>query len=224
MKMKKLLSLLLVTVLAFTLAFTLVSCGGDDSEDTPATDNTPKSIYELFEEMKPTRTVTHVTYKIGEDVLEGLYDMQIEGKNSIFTFYYDKYRTSSEAIEDNDSSTIKRVTGTVYCKDGKYSGDGVNWGASPVATEIKMNMSSELFNVAVVSKDGRTLSAIVSADKAKDVFGTELAADDNGITLVMSSNGTYVTRLTVTYKTIEGAEVKIETSYSYNALSLTFPN
>ena len=224
--MKKILSLLLVFALVFTLALTLVSCKKDDesdSNDNSNKDQTPKTIYELFADMKPTETVTYVTYKYGEDTLEGYYDMQINGQDSVFEFYYDKYRTSTEAIEDGDPGKIKRVTGAVYSKDGKFSGDGVVWGSSPVATEIKLTMKQDLFDVAVVSKDGLTLTARVSAANSKAVFGTALAADSDGITMILTSNGTYITGLTVSYKTVSGAEVKMETSYSYNVLTLVFP-
>ena len=227
--MKKLLSLLLTVTLVFTLAFTLVSCSKDDSSnddggnDNAGVNNTPKDIYELFESKKPTRTVTHVVYKIGEDKLEGIYDMKTEGKNSIFTFQYDKYRTSSEAIEDNDSSKIKTVEGAVYCKDGKYSGDGVVWGSSPVATDITLTLKKDLFDASVVSTDGLTLTAVVSTEKSAQVFGTALEANSDGITLILKSNGTYVTNLSISYVTATGAIVTIDTSYSYNAISLEFP-
>lgn len=222
--MKKILSLLLVASLILALTLTLVSCGKDDeNQNTPAADNTPKNIYELFAAMQPTRTVTLVTYKIGEDELKGIYDMQVSGKDSIFEFSYDKYRTSQEAIEDNDPSKIKTVTGTVYCKNGLYSGDGVSWGASPVATEIKLTIAESLFSASALSTDGKTLTAIVANDKVADVFGTELNSNEDGVTLIINTNGTYVTRLTATYVTVEGAEVRIETSYSYNALTLNFP-
>jgi hypothetical protein len=84
-------------------------------------------------------------------------------------------------------------------------------------------MDTTLFKVSTLSKDGRTLTALVTPENAAAVFGTDLATSGD-VTLKLISNGTYITGLNVTYSTVEGAMVEINTSYSYNVITLEFPD
>lgn len=210
--MKKILCLILTLCMCFGAVAALSSCGEEEVTD----------LFTYAAKLQPTRTTTFATYKIGADELSGTYVMEISGNNSIFTYEYDRYRTAEEAVEDNDPSPIKTISGKVYCKDGTYSDDGVIWGSSPVATEIKLKLERELLTNVVLSEDGNSLTAEITPENAKTVLGTDLNADGN-IAITATANGTYLTGITVSCTTVQGAAVRIETSYSYNALELVFP-
>ncbi len=211
--MKKILCLILAIGLLASVGTALVSCGGDGLEP----------IYMQAAALDPTKTVTFIEYTDASgNKLEGQYILEVEGEDSIFTYSYDRYRTADEAIAEGTTERVKTVTGTVYCKDGKYSGDGVNWGASPVATEIKLNLDPELLTDAVISEDGNTLTAKIAVENAEAVIGTTLSAVGD-ISLTATSNGTYFTGLTLTCTTTQDATLTVRTSYSRNVIDLTFP-
>ena len=207
--MKKILCLVLTFGLVLTLGLALVSCG----DELPA-------IYTQAAELDPTRVVTMVEYKNTDGkTLVGWYDLQVEGENSIFTFKYDRYRTVKEAIAEGTSERIKTVEGTVYCKDGKYTGDGFSWSSAPVSTDIKLNLDPELLKDAVVSEDGNTLTALITPENSEAVIGTTLSAVGD-ISLTATSNGTFFTGIVLTCTTIEGASLTVRTSYSRNVIDL----
>ncbi len=207
--MKKILCLVLALALALSVMGALVSCGDELPE-----------IYKLAQELEPTRTVTSVEYidKDGKK-LEGWYDLQVEGENSVFSFKYDRYRTVEEALEENTKERIKTVEGVVYCRDGKYSGDGFTWSSAPVSTDIKLNLDPSLLIDPVISEDGRTLTATVSSENIEAVAGSTLSAVGD-ISLVATTNGTYFTGVVLTCTTIQGATLTVRASYSRNAVDL----
>lgn len=210
--MKKLLCLILTLALFAGSAFALASCKEKE-----------KDIYDLASELNATKTVTFVEYKTASgDELNGEYVMEVSGSNSKFTYSYDRYRTADELIADNTNERIKTITGAVYCKDGKYSGDGVVWGSSPVATDLKFNITAENLVNATVSEDGHELVAEITPEKAEATLGVALDAEGN-ISLTVTSNGTYLTGVTISCTTKSGASMTIRTSYSYNALTIDFP-
>jgi hypothetical protein len=214
-KMKKIISMILAISLVLVFGLALVSCKDKEEE---------KTIYDLASELNPTRVVTLAEYTdaSGEKLI-GEYDMQRNGGDYIFTFSYDRYRTAEEAIAEGIADPIKTVEGAVYCQGGKYSGDAVVWGASPVATEIKLNLKEEYLTSPTVSDDGRVLTASLTKENAVNALGTSLSAAGN-IDIKVESNGTYLTNITVTCTTESGAALVIRTSYSYNALTLVFPD
>ncbi len=209
--MKKSLCLILVLTLCLGSAFALASC------------KKGKDIYDIAAELAPTKTVTSVDYTAANgDDLGAWYTLESDGGDSIFTYEYKRYRTSAEAIEDNDPSTIKTISGKLYCKDGKVSEDGVNWTSSPVPTTISLNLAPDKLEGAVISEDGKTLTATITKENAVAVIGTDLAAD-GALSLTVKSNGTYLTEVVISCTTVEGAAVCVRTSYSYNKLTLEFP-
>ena len=74
----------------------------------------------------------------------------------------------------------------------------------------------------MLSEDGNSLTAEITPANATAVLGTDLAAEGN-IAITATANGTYLTGITLSCTTKEGATVRIETSYSYNVLELVFP-
>lgn len=209
--MKRILCVLLTLVL---LTAALASCGRGDLPD----------IYRLAEELNATRIVTAVEYTDTDGlVLTGIYNLDTDGVNSIFTFEYDRYVTAEEAILSGKTDRVIRESGVVYNKDGKYSYDGTQWTAAPVPTEIKLNLDPELLTNALISEDGKTLTAEITPENSEAVIGSTLSAVGN-IALTAKTNGTYFTELTLTATTIEGATLVMRSSYSRNVVELEFPN
>ena len=211
--MKKGLCLILALTLCLGSVFALASCKKE------------KDIYDIAAELAPTKTVTSVDYTAANgDDLSAWYTLESDGDDSIFTYEYKRYRTPEEAIEDNDTSKIKIIPGKLYCKDGKVSEDGVNWTSSPVPTTISLNLTPDKLDGAVISEDGKTLTVTLTKENAVAVIGTDLSvAADGVLSLTVKSNGTYLTEVVISCTTAEGAAVCVRTSYSYNKLTLEFP-
>lgn len=224
--MKKILSTLLVAVMLLSSAVALVACGGGNPPPpVPDPDNEEivKDIYQIISESKPTKTVTEVEYTTaGGKSLPALYTMEISGANSIFSYSYKKF--SDPAVEgQNGAAPIVDVTGKVYYKDGKFSEDGVAWGdTAPAAQPLTFNISKDMLTDPFISEDGKNLIAEISAADAALIFGTDLNAS-GVIILEVVTGGTYVRRVKLSYTTESGATVKIDTSYSYDAVTLEFP-
>ena len=211
--MKKILCLILALTLCLGCVIGLASCSEEEERD----------IYDLAAELNPTRTTTFIEYTTSAgEKLNGEYVLEVSGEDSIFTYTYDRYRTAEEAVAENNDNPIKTVEGAVYCKDGKYSSDGVVWGSSPVATEIKFNLDKSKLTDVSISADGKTLTATLTKEQSIAILGTDLAAVDY-VDLTVTSNGTYLTGVVVACTTESGAEVTVRTSYSYNKLTLEFP-
>ena len=215
--MKRIISLILALSCIFALATSLVSCGGTTSA---------RDIYAVARESEPTKIVTDVYYQDdNKQKLNGHYVMQIEGNNSIFEYEYNRYRTIEEGVTDGSYDRIKTVSGVVYFKDGKYSTDGEAWDSEAVtALDIKFDLKAEYLTGATVSADGTVLTATVTPENAKKVIGTDLSVGENeNVYIEVKTNGTNLTFITLTCNTAAGASLKIITSYSYNKLTLEFP-
>lgn len=224
--MKKIICLILALVMSLACVFALAACG-DEPDPTPdGGDNTNKTpaIYGIVTGSAPTKIVTHVDYvDAQEEDLSGTYTMTIEGNNSIFEYVYKRYSTIEEGVAE-DCGRIKTVEGTIYYKDGQYSFDGEEWGAeAPTASDLKFNIDPEVLTNATISEDGCTLTATLSKETALAVIGTDLSAEGD-VSLVVETNGTYLTRVTIECVTASGGEMKITTSYSYNPITLVFPD
>lgn len=223
--MKKILSMLLVAATMLSCAFVLMACGGGNPPP-PSPDPTPevvKDIYQVISESKPTKTVTEVEYTTaGGKYLPALYTMEISGEDSIFTYSYKKF--NNPAVEGQDGTPpIIDVNGKVYYKDGKFSEDGVTWGDTvPAVQPLTFNIAKDKIADPIISDDGNSLIAEISAADAALIFGTDLNAS-GALLLEVVTGGTYVRKVKISYITESGAEVTIDTSYSYEAVTLEFP-
>ena len=223
--MKKILSMLLVAAMMLSCAIALSACGGKNPPP-PDPDENPeivKDIYQIISESKPTKTVTEIAYTTsGGKSLDALYTMVISGADSIFTYNYKKL--SDPAVEgQTGAGPIATVEGAVYYKDGKFSTDGVSWSDTvPAVQPLTFNISKDILNDPIVSEDGKSLLAGISAADAALIFGTDLNAVGE-ILLEVVTEGTYVRKVKLSYNTESGATVAIDTSYTYNAQTLEFP-
>ena len=219
--MKKIISMLLALVMLLSCLAVMASCGKkDDDNDAP-------SIYEIIKSSDPTKIVTSVTYtdSLGED-LGGFYEMEIDGENSIFTYTYRRYRTPEEGAAEGTTETVKELAGKVYYKDHLYyASEGDEWNSSATAgADIKLDIQESYLTDATVSEDGTTLTATLTSANAISALGTDLSvAEDGVITITVTTNGTNLTGILLTCTTKSGAEVIVRTSYSYNPITLVFP-
>lgn len=207
--MKKLICLLL----ALVCSVALFSCGGSD---VPA----PLA---LAAEAEPTRITTLVSYtsKVNdEDVkLNGNYQMEVNGSDSIFTYSYERMATIQEA---NDGD-IKTIAGKIYYKDGQYSTDGEEWESeAPTAIRMNLNLKAEYLTDVTVSEDTQTLTAKVSGENIKNVLGIENLGAKGDVSITVKTNGVHLTEVDVAYTTSSDAAVTVRTSYSYNPVTLDF--
>lgn len=221
-KMKRILGLILVLALALSSVFVFAACKKDEAEPT----NT-KTIYDLVASANPTKTVTLTDYVKGETTYEGEFIMSVEGNNSIFEFNYQRPKTIEEGAAeeeiDGKYNPIKEVSGVIYFKDGKFSEDGDKWTAeAPATTLFTFDLKAEYLTGAAITNDGKTLTAEMTAENAIKVLGTDLKPQGT-VKLTVESNGVSLTKVVLEYTTVDGASVVINTSYTYNNITLVFP-
>ena len=216
-EMKRIISLILALSCIFAVALSFASCascGGTAARD----------VFTVAKESTPTKIVTEVYYKDkNKQKLDGHYVMQIEGNNSIFEYEYDRYRTVEEGVTDGSYETIKTVSGVVYFKDGKTSTDGESWDSEAItAVDLKFDLKAEYLTGLTYSEDGTTIYATMTPENSVKVVGTDLSAKES-VYIEVKTNGTNLTFITLSCETKSGGTMKIVTSYSYNKLTLEFP-
>ncbi len=200
--MKKIICLLLAVICVVGL----VSCG----------DKAP--VDEIIEKSAPTKITTMVSY-IGEDTLNGTYVNEIDGDKSKFTYEFERRALVSEMHD----SKIKTISGAVYYKDGKVSKtEGESWEDAPTAVgAYKLNLDKGNFKSYEYTEDGNSVNAVLAADKAQAVFGVAIATTGD-ITVKITTNGTYLYGVDISYTSQDGAAVSIRTSYTYSPVTLDF--
>ena len=220
--MKKIICTLLALVMLLSCLAVMTSCKKDKGDDS----ETPL-IYDIIKNSDPTKIVTDVTYtdSLGED-LGGFYEMEIDGEDSIFTFTYRRYRTPEEGAAEGNTDPVKELSGKVYYKDHLYyASEGSSWNSSAATgSDLKLDIQESYLTDATVSEDGTTLTATLTSANAISALGTDLSVAEGGvINITVTTNGTNLTGILLTCTTGSGAEVVIRTSYSYNPITLVFP-
>ncbi len=210
--MKRTFGLILVLVLALSCVFSFASCKKESA------------IYGLVASASPTKTVTLTDYTAADGTIyEGEFIMSIEGNNSIFQFNYERPKTIEEGAEDGILNTIKPVEGVIYFKDGKFSEDGDKWEAeAPTVANFKLDLKAEYLTGASINDEDTELVAELTPENAIKVLGTDLKPDGN-IKITVRSNGVNLSRIIIEYKTVDQASVRIDTTYTYNSVTLQFP-
>ena len=210
-EMKKIVCL----ILALCCIFSMVSCfgGGDD-------ENPDKAFFDAVAASKPTqiKTLTYYTEE-GKDPLNGTFETTILNEDGDFTFVYSYVRIATLEDAENGDVVINgnraTVSGTVYYKNGKYSTDGEVWfskAPSAMEKQLKLELDREKLGEYEMNDSKTTLTATLSPEAAAEVLGIVIEADSD-IVITVSTNGTYLTRVTVSY-TKGAANVTINTSYS----------
>ena len=129
--MKKILSILLVFVMAVSCVFALASCGDNDPGEPPKLPGnepeTPKTVYEIIEDSNPTKVTSEISYVTAAGVsMNARYELLVSGEDYIFHYKYKRYNNPTTDGQ-NGLPPISDVDGYVYCKDGQYSTDGVSY-------------------------------------------------------------------------------------------------
>lgn len=226
--MKKILCMLT----ALACAFSIVSCNvgggtGDGGDNGGPKVEVGNPIEDVVVASSPTKIVTKVTYlypdgdiRYGTD-LNGDYSLEIDGDDAIFRYDYNTFAT----IEEGADNWIKTVAGTVYYKDGKVSvTDGEVWDAIPaIAVNRRFQLLKNHFKTYEKSEDEKTLTATITGSNIAGVIGYEISAIGD-ISFVLTTDGIYMRSITISYTSLEGAVVTIDTSYSYNEITLDFPS
>ena len=191
---------------------------------TPPAEDVDKAFFDAVAASKPTeiKTLTFSTFTNEDDEsvsYNGTFITAVKA-NGDFEFTYTYQRKAeiddaeNPAIElDGDVATIPLTT--IYCSNGKYSFDKIEW-FSETPTEIvnqpKLNLSKEKLGAYTMNKAKTTLTATLTPAAAAEVLGITLNATSD-VVIVISTNGSYLTRLTVSYE--KGLnKFKIDTSYS----------
>ena len=224
--MKKIICLLL----AILCTFAIVSCNQDTPDETPdGNQNNGPTVSELdtligiIESSLPTKIVTHVDYKYGEDTFKGRYTTTVDraSEKSQFDFSYQRLAIPGEDISD---SHIMTIAGSVYYKDGQVSNtEGAEWQSPGYGyLEFSLDFSETKLDNVTFTNDGDDLTATISADNAIRVFGTAIDADGD-ITISIDTNGEYLYSVMISYTAKDtGAKVTVNTTYDYAKVSLDF--
>ena len=214
-KMKRTLGLLLVLVLALGCVFSLASCKKESG------------IYGLVASASPTKTVTITSFTENGKTYEGYFTMEVEGNNSKFEFIYTRPSTVEEGAADVEAgkqpSTTRTLEGVIYYKDGMFSTDGDEWTVgSPTGIDFKFDLRPEFLTGVSVNKEDTELVAQITPDNVVKVLGVELNQSGN-VKITVRTNGVNLAKIVLEYTTESGAAVRIDTSYTYNPITIDFP-
>ena len=199
--MKKIICLLLVVACG---AF-LFACGADFSES---------DYFEMIQESEPTG-ITTKTYHTRPNGIsyEGYYKTVITADGFVFDY---EYQQRNEQFVEGESS-VETVTGQVTYQDGRYIVDGESVAAAPNVAymNIKLDITADNVGDYKASKDQKSITSTISKDNVKAIFGADI--DANEAELKVTTNGTYLTKVDLTYTTADGSAVYIEIGYVYVA-------
>ncbi len=202
--MKKILCL----IIALCCALSLVACGETGGDDGDA------AFFATVEASKPAKVTTLTNYVFAEgDSLNGEFVTTVSDGGYVFAYEYQRYGDPAKG----DTERITTEKGTVYYENGKYSTDNVNWyveAPDAALMQMQLNISKEALGSYQFNEAGTTLTTKLSAAEAEAFIGIKLSATTD-VTVTVSTNGTYLTRVTLSYETAN-ASVSVNTSYSYN--------
>ena len=212
--MKKILCLLL----ALVSVFAFVACGDEPPviPSGPAELSAEEKFIDIVDSSEPTKITTLYSYVTPEeDALNARYVTEIKEGGYTFTYKKDRFATVEEAAP----TPIVTDEGVVYYKDGKYSTDGETWfSEAPDVDAMSMKFDISLDNIGEsysFNEEYTELTITADNDGAKAIFGIDFAASGD-ITVKVSTNGKYLTMVSVSYTTASGATVTLDTSYTYN--------
>ena len=168
--MKKIICL----ILALACCFTFFACG--------KTDETLEAYLGMVNASEPTTITTKTTHTRGDVVYNGMYTTVMNDEGFVFTYEYD----------EKAPITADSTTGSIITKSGEIVFDGktytVNGEATTVAPDIAymsltLNLNADTIGSYTLSRDGNTLTAKVSAEQVKAIFGTSFNTTDATLTL-----------------------------------------
>ena len=199
--MKKIICL----ILALACCFTFFACG--------KTDETLEEYLDVVNATNASNITTKTTHTRGDVVYKGMYETEMTEDGFVFTYEY----------EEKAPVVAGSTTGSVITKSGEIVYNGqyyvVNGGEPTTAApdvaymSLTLKLTSETIGEYTLSRDGNTLTAKLSAEQVKAIFGTDISATN--ATLTLKTAGGRLSRVNLAYTTTEGTDVLIETSYTY---------
>ncbi len=193
---------ILVLALALVLAFSMFSCGGDDTLKafTKAVNATDPEVIDVD---------TKFSTSYG-DLLSNAKTTFAEDGSFTLVYSYEQFNTS--AVGDSDEVKVK-LEKTVTCdKDGNYSDGGDLAATSTATTGHKLKLSKKKVDYKV-SADGNVLTATIKAKNTESVLGVEIDAD---VILVLTKNADKIVSFTMNYE-LELGKVEVICNYTPKA-------
>ena len=214
--MKKIVSSILALALVLGALFMLASCAEEK-----------KDIYTIANTSAATTVNTQVFYTTAEgDNLDAFYFMQTAGNDAIIEYAYKRLQRPDEVLAGAKPSRIVSVGSTenpckTYYYQGKYYNDGEKtpWVGAPSAIQFKFNLQESLLTTPTISADGTTLVALITPENCLEMFGFDLDANEEDISIIVTTLDQYLTKLELRCITDDGASINIVSSYSYNDLT-----
>jgi hypothetical protein len=206
----------------------ITSCDKTETPAAPGAQNPAEDPDKAFfdavaaSKAREIKTLTYYTYttESGEEkIFNGTYETSIKSNGDVvFSYTYQRAARFEDignpnVTLDGNIATVGPLT--VYYSNGKYSYDMVEWFVEAPAEAVnqpKLNLSKETLGSYTINDAKTSVTATLSPEAAAKLLGMTVNAVSD-VTVVVSTNGSYLTRLTISYET-ESARVKIDTSYS----------
>ena len=217
--MKKLICLLL----ALVAMFALVSCGEcdtcvDDDKDGLCDEcGGPVAlpgaeIFAMVKNAEPTQITTIDEVSMDGEAYNRVYNTTIYSDGS-FKHVFEIERPAS--LDEESESAVVVESGVIEYANGKYTLNGEAVAAAPEVAYINAKNEITAANVTdfTIDSTGRVLTANLTTAACKAIFGIDVEAEN--ITLTLTTNGTRLSQIVLSYTDANGVTVTSQTSYSY---------
>lgn len=209
--MKKIISLLI----ALTLVFALFSCGGSSDVD---------EFIDIFESSEPTMITTYTTLTTDDLSLESSQTTIVYGED--FEIRYEKQDLAIPGPGMNEDDYKVTTSGQIFYHNGLYSVDGgESWTTAmpdAAAEQIVFDLDAADIDECEVDRDGKRLTATLTAEQALALTGVEINANEDGVKLIIEHDGANLRAINISYTTENETLVSIVTSYTYDAVVSPF--
>jgi len=204
--MKKIICL----ILALACCFALFACG--------KTDETLEAFLASVNASEPTDITTLTTHTRGDVYYNGTYETVITENGFVFTYEYEE---KAPVTADSTTGSVITKSGEIVYDGQKYLLNGEPTTAAPEVAymSLTLNLTAQTIGEYRLSRDGNTITAEISADQVKAIFGTEISATTATLTVKLAGNR--LSRVNLAYTTTDGTEVLVETSYTYTPTPAT---
>lgn len=199
--MKKIICL----ILALTCCFALFACN--------KTDETLEAYLGVVNASEPTNITTMTTHTRQDVYYTGVYETVMTEDGFVFTYEYEE---KAPVTADSTSGSVVTKTGEIVYNGQNYvvnGGEPTTVAPDVAYMSLTLNLTAETIGEYRLSRDGNTLTAELSAEQVKSIFGTEISA--TAATLTLKIAGGRLSRVNLAYTTADSTEVLIETSYTY---------
>ena len=230
--MKKILSMML----ALLCIFSLVACGGNGGTTPPTGDQTSEDL-DVFEAAakgdSPTNITTLTSYKRkadGEEIsFDGSFVLLVNGNDSTLDYTYERFPLLSEQVSADQMTKQGGVviSGAIGIQGGKSKQIG---GAVSAWATVIPSMQENIAALRIqkdllpadytLSEDGKKLSVSLTKEEALKSLGVVIDASE--IAFEAETNGTFLSKVVISYVAESGASVRIATSYTYGPQTLNF--